>query len=70
MEAATIATIVDKGVEILRPLVSVLIGVAMVYFIYGVVIFISSAGDESKREEGKKTIGWGLLALFIMVSVW
>lgn len=42
---------------------------AFVLFLWGVLKFIA-ATDAPKREEGKKFIVNGLIALFVMVSIW
>ena len=45
-------------------------GFAVVFFLWGVFVFVMNADEEKKREEGKKRILWGLIAIFVMVSVW
>ncbi len=47
-----------------------LIGLALVAFLWGVLKFVKNAGDEKARTAGKKLIIWGLLGLFVMVCVW
>ena len=42
---------------------------AFMFFLWGVMRFIM-ATDSTKREEGKKNIIWGLVGLFVMVSMW
>jgi hypothetical protein len=54
---------------ILRPLVPLLIGLAVVLFIYGVLVLVFSEGGE-KKEEGKQYMIWGIVGIFVMVSVW
>jgi len=51
-------------------LVPLLIAVALVLFLWGVVKFISSSGNEEARRDGARRIVWGLVALFVAVSVW
>ncbi|MCC7470017.1 MAG: hypothetical protein IT284_02680 [Bacteroidetes bacterium] len=47
-----------------------LVTVAVVVFIIGVIKYISK-GDESKsREEGQKFMLYGIIGLFVMVSIW
>ncbi len=55
--------------NILKPLVPFLIGLAVVMFIYGVLILIFSEGGD-KKEDGKKYMLWGIVGIFVMVSVW
>ena len=50
--------------------IKVLIGAAVVLFLFGVVKYISSGGDEEKRKEGKNLVVYGIIGLFVMVSVW
>lgn len=54
---------------ILRPLVPLLIGLAVVIFIYGVLTTMLAEGGE-KKEDGKKYMLWGIVGIFVMVSVW
>jgi zinc transporter ZupT len=54
---------------IIRPLVPFLIGLAVVIFIYGVITTILAEGGE-KKEDGKKFMFWGIIGIFVMVSVW
>ena len=54
---------------ILKPIVPLLIGLGVVVFIYGVLILMFSEGGE-KKEEGKQFMLWGIIGIFVMVSVW
>jgi hypothetical protein len=54
---------------LLKPVVPLLIGLAVVLFIYGVLVFMFSEGGE-KKEDGKKFMFWGIIGIFVMVSVW
>jgi hypothetical protein len=50
---------------------TVLLGsIALLVFFWGIVKYISKRGDEKGIEEAKNTIKWGLIALFVMFSVW
>jgi len=54
---------------ILNPLIVLLFTVAMVVFVYGIVKFISGSGVDDAREQGKRAMFWGIVGMFIMVSV-
>lgn len=56
--------------NIVNPVIYFLFAVALMYFLYGVLIFIINADDESARDTGKKHMFWGVIGLFIMVSVY
>ncbi len=46
-------------------------GVALLVFLWGLAKFIfKSGGDEKSHEEGIAIMKWGIVALFVMVSVW
>ena len=62
--------LIDRFIQILNALIPLIIGVALVGFLYGVAKFILCADDSSKREEGRQLMIWGVIGLFVMVSVW
>lgn len=68
--AAGLISVVDLLTLFITTLVPIMIGLAIVVFFWGIVKFIGHAGDERAREEGKQLIIWGLIALFVMVSLW
>lgn len=43
---------------------------ALIFFMWGVAMFILGAGDPEKREQGKHVMTWGIVALFVIVAVW
>lgn len=55
---------------ILNPLILLLFALALLYFIWGVFIFIKNSDSDEGRETGKRHIVWGIVGLAIMVSVW
>lgn len=55
---------------ILDLVVPILIGVAVVVFLWGVVKFIANAGDEEARKEARGTMIWGIIGIVVMVSIW
>ena len=64
--AGLVTTIINA---VLQPLVLLFIGAGVVYFLWGVLQYLKQ-DDEKAREEGKMKILYGLIALFVMVSVW
>ncbi len=55
--------------NIVYPVIALMFGVAVLFFVYGVIQMIIT-NDESGREKGKMTILYGTLGMFIMVSAW
>ncbi len=54
----------------LGKLIPLIIGLAVVGFLYGVLRYIYSGGDEEKRAEGIRFITYGLVGLAVMTTVW
>jgi hypothetical protein len=52
-------------------LTPLIITLAFAAFLYGVLVyFIRVTDDIKKREEGRKYMIWGIIALFVMFSLW
>lgn len=56
--------------DLLGILVLIIIALALVFFLWGVAKFILNAGDAEAQSQGKQIMFWGIIALFVMVSVW
>ena len=48
----------------------IVVALGLLAFFWGLVKFIFAAGDEAAKDEGKRIMLWGIIALFVMVSVW
>jgi uncharacterized membrane protein YidH (DUF202 family) len=51
-------------------LIPLLLSIAVLLFFWGLVKYIAQAADESAKEEGKRLMIWGMIAIFVMVSFW
>ena len=56
--------------NVVNPLIYFIFAMALVYFIYGMVLFIKGADNEEARETGKRHMIWSVAGLAIMVSVY
>jgi len=56
--------------KLLDLLIPIAITLALLFFIWGLAQFILASGDEEKKKEGKQRMIWGIIALFVIVSVW
>ncbi len=54
---------------ILNPVIILGFVIATIVFFYGIAKFIWSADKDAEREQGKKSILYGVIGLFIMFSV-
>ncbi len=66
----TLESIIGHAKDIVGSLVPLFIGLALVYFVYGLAQYIGVSGQEAKKEEGRMRMLWGTIALFVIVSVW
>ncbi len=55
--------------EIFNPLYQLAVGLATVYFFYGVYNFIVNLNDPEKKNTGKDHLLYGSIGLFIILSV-
>ncbi len=55
--------------EILQPIIYLLVGLAVIYFLWGMFEFIQNADNSSKREDGYKHMIYGVIGLVIIFSV-
>ncbi len=55
---------------LLDSVVPFIVGLAVFVIIWGIFTYITQASNEEKREEAKKYILWGVVGVFMMLSVW
>ncbi len=71
LEIESLQTLFALGTCILiKSLWPLLLTMAVIVFIVGVIKYISGADDSTKRTEGRNFIIYGLVGLFVLVSVW
>lgn len=56
--------------NIVNPVVTLMVGVAVLYFLWGVFQFIRNAESSEERKKGGMNMLWGSIGLFIMVSAY
>lgn len=66
----TIIDILGAVQQILVALVPLTIGLAVIAVLFGLARYAFRAGDEQAQEEGRRIMFWGVVTLFIMVSIW
>jgi len=55
---------------IINPIIILAFAVALLVFFWGLVQFIMSETADAKRKDGSKKIIYGLLGMFVMLSVY
>jgi hypothetical protein len=66
----TFEKVINGIIETLDVAVILIMALGVVSFLYGIVLYIFRAGDETKRKEGVSFMTYGVIGLFVMVSVW
>ncbi len=67
MGAVTFAN--KLSIAIVNPLLFLLFTMALAYFVYGIMVFLIRADDESARTSGRSAMLWGVIGMVIMASV-
>ena len=61
--------VVSAG-NILRSVIPILFVLALIVFFWGLIRFLTKADDEEAKANGRRLMVWGIIALFVMASVW
>jgi len=56
--------------DFLSQAVIILISLAVVFFLYGILKYITAGDDEEKRSKMKNVMIYGIIGLFVMISFW
>ena len=67
---ANLNTLVANIGQLINKIIPVLFAVALVYFFWGVIKYIRSAGDPKEADAGKSIMIYGIIGLAVMVSVY
>lgn len=62
--------IVRIFVNLLEVIVYALMSFSLLVFLYGLSRYMLGAGDDSKREESRTYIIYGIIGLFVMIAMW
>ncbi len=51
-------------------LLPIVVALALLYFFWGLAQFVLVSGDDKSIAQGKNKMIWGVITLFVMISVW
>jgi hypothetical protein len=51
-------------------LIPFVVAIALLLFFWGLATFILAAGEDEGRRKGRQRMIWGVIALFVIISVW
>ncbi len=55
---------------ITRSIIPLILALAVLLFVWGIVQYVISAGNEEQKDRGRQYMIWGIIALTVMISVW
>jgi len=70
LAASTLNDIESAALNILNLVVPLFIAAAVVVFLWSVLKYINSGDNAETREQAKSLMIYGVIAIFVMVSVW
>lgn len=68
--SATVTGILTAATEVLWGAVPILWGISFVVFLWGMMKYVSSAGDTGKAKGGRDMMIYGTIGLFVMMTFW
>jgi hypothetical protein len=66
----TFKSLVYNIIGLINYIVPVLIAMCMVILFWGIVKYVYQAGDGGEKSADKAIIFWGVIALFVVTTVW
>lgn len=70
MAAENVDSLIGKIKTTLNYVIGLLFVLVTVYFIWGIIKYVSAAGDEEKLKSGKQHMVWGIIGMAIMAAAW
>ena len=62
--------LVNILVDLIDTAIPVLVSAAVLVFFWGLAKFIRNSGNEKSHTDGRNLMIWGVIGLFVMVTVW
>jgi hypothetical protein len=70
LNLSPLQSLIGAIAKIVGAIVPILVTLALVVFFWGLVRYLWGAGGKAGVAKGKSLMLWGLVTLFVMVSVW
>ncbi len=69
-EVSDFASLLDFILFMLNGLVYLAVGAAMMAFVFGLTRYMLSMGDSDTQKKAQSLMVWGVVAIFVMTSIW
>ena len=70
MAAGTLNGIEDAALELLNSIIPVFVAAAVVFFLWSVLKYVNSGDNVEVRIQARGLMVYGVVAIFVLVSVW
>ncbi len=60
----------NLALKVLNPLIVLMFGLAVIYFLWGILQYIQNSQSESERKKGAQHILWSIVGMVIMMGVY
>jgi len=67
---STLGGILTTIKGLLDAIIPIVITLAVIYLFYGVAKYVMAAGDEEAQKQGRSIMIYGVIGLFVIVSIW
>jgi len=68
--AASVGSILTTIKGILDAIIPIIFVIALIIFLWGLAMWLLSAGDDAARAQARNIMIYGVIVLFVMISVW
>lgn len=68
--AETLGHTISTISKIINGLIPIVLAIAVLVFFWGLAMYMFNTSDTSKRTEGINIMFMGIIAIFVMVSIW
>jgi predicted membrane protein len=68
--AADFQSILNMIGNLIRSAIPIVMALALLYFFWGLARYILAADSDDAKAQGRNIMIWGIVALFVMASVW
>ena len=65
-----LAGLINLFIKIGARIIPLMAAIAFLAFVWGVAKYIKSAGSEKDSKDSKNLLIWGIVGLFVMVTIW
>lgn len=70
LAASDLTGTISQVKTILNGIIGLLFVLVTLYFVWGIVLYVGAAGDETKMKNGKSHMIWGIIGMAVMAGAW